>query len=135
MSQTPPKIESVLFCPDTPFSSLKKLLQEEEDRIHGQRSTCKVRIIERAGPKIKDMLTNNKPWLKEHCGRDCAPCDAKPGQCKTANITYQIQCTDCLEKETKALYVGESARAFFDRSGDHIKALKTKNTTYGVVRH
>ena len=130
-----PKVESVLFCNYTPFSQLKKLLQAEEDKINGTKTTCRVRVIERAGPKIKDMLSNNKPWLQVQCGKECAPCNTKPGQCKTASVTYQIVCINCQEKGQKAIYIGESARTFYDRARDHEKALKAKNTTYGVVRH
>ena len=46
----PKKIESILFCPFTPFSKLRKKLKEEEDKINGQRATCRVKVIERAGP-------------------------------------------------------------------------------------
>ena len=55
-SKIPPKIESVLFCTYTPFSTLKKMLQDEEDRIHGQNMTCRVKVVERA--KFKSSRFN-----------------------------------------------------------------------------
>ena len=130
------KIESVLFCPFTPNSTLKKQLQQEEDRINGIRATCRVRVVERAGPKIGDMLKNNKPWMKDHCGRqECAPCATKPGHCKVPNITYSIECLECSKVGKRAQYIGESSRTFYDRNLDHKRALTSQNSTYGVVRH
>ena len=95
----PAKIESILFCPYTPNSALKKKLQEAEDSVNGTRKTCKVKVTERAGPTIGALLYNKIPWQNNHCGRQsCAPCETKPGRCKTPGITYRIICETCKEK-------------------------------------
>ena len=60
--QVPPKYESKLFCPFTPFSTLKRNLQATEDRINGNRSVCRVKVIERAGPTMGSLLFNKMPW-------------------------------------------------------------------------
>ena len=39
-SKIPPKIESVLFCPYTPHSELRKLFQEGENKINSNKLTC-----------------------------------------------------------------------------------------------
>ena len=74
--------------------------------------------------------------VKDPCGRpEWAPCQTKPGFCKTTGVTYQIECQDCKSQGIKSLYIGESNRTFYDRALDHQKALKNQNTTYGIVRH
>ena len=134
--QIPQKVESVMFCPYTPFSELRKNPQKEEDRINGQRAVCRVLIVERAGPKMSDILNNKTPWNKEHCGRpDCEPCKTKTGKCKVPNITYKIQCETCAQNGVKALYIGESNRTYYDRAKDHVAGLKNKDSSYGIVRH
>ena len=95
-NQIPPKYESILFCPYTPFSKLKRLLQSTEDKINGKRATCRVKVVERAGPTMGDLLYNKTPWSKEHCSRqDCLPCQTKPGGCKSPNVTYRLKCNEC----------------------------------------
>ena len=127
----PPKIESVMFCAFTPFSELRSRLQIEEDRINGQRATCRVKVIERSGPKIGDLLNNKTPWMKNHCGRaECAPCKTKPGYCKIPSITYRIECQKCEEDGVRSVYIGESCRTYFDRASDHTKALKNQDSSY-----
>ena len=132
----PPKIESILFCPFTPFSALRKRLQEEEDRMNGSRPVCRVKVVERAGPKMSELLNNKIPWKSEHCGRpSCPPCKTKTGKCKTPNVTYKLKCEECSKVGKTALYIGESARTFWDRASDHQKALVNKDSSYGIVRH
>ena len=105
------KIESILFVPYTPGSRLKKLLQEAEDRLSRGRSTCRVRFIERAGPKIADLLSNKHPWAKESCDKPhCLPCKSKPGSCRASSICYRIKCESCSQKGVKAQYIAESKR-------------------------
>ena len=135
-SKIPPKYESIMFCPFTPFSKLKRELQTIEDKINGPRAVCRVKVIERAGPTIGTLLTNKTPWSKDPCGRtDCHPCRTKPGGCKTPNITYRLECENCKESGVKSHYIGESSRTFFDRAKEHITALRNSNKTYAVVKH
>ena len=99
-SQSKPKIqtkvEGVLFCVFTRNSVLKKELMKIEDFVNGQSKVGKIRIVERAGPKLGQILTNKTPWKKEWCGREgCLPCQSKPGTCRTLNPTYKITCLEC----------------------------------------
>ena len=131
------KIESILFVPYTPYSNLKKAMQNCEDSTSSHRSVCRVRVIERAGPTVGDILTQKHPWKKESCQRaDCHPCKSKPGGCRAANVTYKIKCQTCqVEKGKKVHYYGESHRVLYDRAKDHFQALEKKDSTYAVVKH
>ena len=52
----PPKIESILFCPHTPNSIVRERYQETEDTLNGRRATCRVKVVERAGPTVSSLL-------------------------------------------------------------------------------
>ena len=56
--------ESVLFLPYTPQSRLKKKIQDLEKELNGNRKTGKVRIVERAGPTVMDLIGNKSSWTK-----------------------------------------------------------------------
>ena len=104
--------------------------------MNGSRPTGKVRIVERAGPTVADLIANRSPWTSSPCGRPkCAPCKTKEGSCRAHNLVYKITCTECANSGTKSLYIGESHRSWWDRSGDHITALRTKNPNYAIVKH
>ena len=134
--QVPPKFESILFCPYTQFSKLKRNVQATEDRINGSRAVCRVKVIERAGPTMGSLLYNKTPWSKEHCGRqDCLPCQTKPGGCKVPNITYRLKCQECQSLGIKSHYIVKSHRTFYDRAREHSTALRNRNKTYSVVKH
>ena len=61
--------ESVLFIPYTPNSELKAILTSLERQVNGNRRTGKIRIVERAGPTISEILGNRTPWTNEWCHR------------------------------------------------------------------
>ena len=120
----------------TPNSALKKTLTDLEDKLSGKRDSTRVRIVERAGPTVFDLIGNRSPWKKEVCGRPaCTPCSGKAGSCRKLNLVYSITCKDCMSKGIKAQYIGESHRTWWDRSSEHINALKTKNEKNALVKH
>ena len=96
----------------------------------------RVRIVERAGPKLKNLLCNKAPWKKTWCEREeCQPCKSSPGSCRAVNVVYSITCQTCKANGKKAIYFGESSRSWWDRSRDHNQALTTKNKDYAIVKH
>ena len=129
-------IESVLFIAYTPNSKLKKILTSIETQINGNRRTTKIRIVERAGPTVQDIIGNRSPWKSEKCTRqNCTPCSTKPGSCRKQNLVYKITCLKCQENNRKAMYIGESHRTWWDRSGEHLAALKYKRESNALVKH
>ena len=67
------QVKSVIFVPHTKDSSLAKELREKEKdlcKITGD----KVKIIEKAGNKLEDILIKRDPWKGADCGRpNCFP--------------------------------------------------------------
>ena len=132
----PPKYETVLFCPYTPGSKLKKNLQETEDLIMGDKQYCRVRMVERAGPSIGSLIHNKVFWSKEACGRPhCRPCKTKAGSCRPVNVTYRVRCSECLKKGIKAHYVGEPYRSLLDRALEHEAAVRSNAEGNAMAKH
>ena len=97
------------------------------------------KIVERAGSKLRHILSNSNPWKGKHCEReDCHPCsqqNEKKDDCRKRSIIYENSCIVCnpAEKKTKnkkdleddrrtpSIYVGESAGSLDERTREHLK--------------
>ena len=129
-------VEGVLYVPFTPHSSLKKRMQEEVDKWRGNPNSGMLRVVERQGPTIRDLLANPTPWTKEACSKEfCAPCRTKPGSCRPKNVTYRIDCSTCSGKGVTAAYFGESNRTLWDRSQEHLALLARKQDNSVLYKH
>ena len=65
-----------------------------------------LKVVERAGRKIVDLVHRSNPWENTICERtECFPCNSSRKEmknamknCKKRNILYEIWCHTCLEK-------------------------------------
>ena len=128
--------DAVMFCPPTPNSVLAKSLG---NIAHGLEKECeiKVKVIERAGRKIRSMLPGLK--AKENCGRrDCVlhRCNGK-GNCNKEGIVYQAKCKKCAEEGRESIYVGETSRSIYVRGKQHLAAVRSAcdNPSNGLAKH
>ena len=125
-------VESVMFIPHTPGSTLKNELNKMEEALN---FTGRVRYCEELGSKISDLLVRTAPW-DSHCGRlECLTCRDRPGQCYKQNVVYKVNCLDCKVEGIQTDYFGETARATFDRSADHYRALESADINNPLVEH
>ena len=135
---------SVLFCPQTPGGQLAKNLQKVENRIAkiiGER----IKIVERGGRMIKDILHKSNPWKGGKCqNKDCLVCVNGDGSqdCYQRNCTYTITCMEHkdsnvdsedtrgnIEAKTESQreifrYGGETSRVLRLRSQDHATSYR-----------
>ena len=107
--------ESVIFVPCTPESQLRKLYEREV-----KKSDFKIKIVERSGTKIKDLLHKKNPFKKEKCERnDCFVCSTGgKGNCNKENITYDIICQGecerkkCFQRRERLQWIHKRKRTF-----------------------
>ena len=62
------KVKSVIFVPHTTNSGLARNLREKEnelEKVTGDR----IKIVEKSGTKLEDILTKTDPWKGTDCGR------------------------------------------------------------------
>ena len=96
-------VEATLFVPYTPKSALARELQEMEDQFSEMMKVPRIKIIERAGRTIMDVLGRPDPWAGQDCGRKgCWPCSGtskegmkSKGKCRKEGLVYRILCHDC----------------------------------------
>ena len=70
-----PPVTSVLFVPKTQDSGLATRLQEAEHRLAAITKEW-VRVVERGGKGVLQLLHTNNPFAGAPCGRDtCIPCN------------------------------------------------------------
>ena len=159
-----PEVKAVMFVPYTAGSKLAKQLREAEEKL-GSLTGYRLKMVEKAGDKLENLLTKSNPWQGQDCGRQkCLLCHTKQktgknlGQdCHTRNLVYETWCISCLkrdegevelkwagdakkikemkEKIKKHLYVGETARSIYERTFEHQYDVEQLKTSSHMLRH
>ena len=71
------KTRTILFVEETNQGKLAKDFREVIKRIEGIIG-FKVKVVEKTGSKLKNILSNTDPWAGSHCGRpECITCNQK----------------------------------------------------------
>ena len=68
---------AVMFVPFTPGGELARRLRESEAQLEKQ-TGYRIKIVERTGTKIEDLLHRSNPWQGQDCEREgCLLCKTK----------------------------------------------------------
>merc|ERR1711954_478849 len=108
----PEEVVSVLFVPRTPHSELAKMIRKDEQTI-SKLAGYRIKIVERCGTKLVDILRNKGPEYGQPCGREnCQPCNNGDQKlkfpCWDRSVVYRAYCLDCKKKGVTAEYIGET---------------------------
>ena len=163
-SSTRPQVKSVIFVPFTRNSDLAKNLRTKENEIYNITGD-KVKIVERVGRKLENILSSRDPWKGLDCGRqNCFLCNTKTltgkdinKDCKKRNILYEIRCLTCENMEHKRIeetfeddlekqkemkekiqvpkYIGETGRSAYERGFEHLDQLASLSSKSVMLRH
>ena len=115
---------------------MKKEVQRREDGLLRGRLSGRIKITERLGPTMRNLLGNPNPWKGKHCGRQgCPPCATKEGSCRAANTVYTITCVTCSVEGRRRVYHGESHRTLYERSKEHWEGLRDQTEDSVLYRH
>ena len=152
-----------MFVPFTPGSELAKRLRENEEKMT-KFSKHKIKIVERAGVQLQNLLTRSNPWKGHDCTRDnCLLCFTKnkteknmTQECHKRNIVYETRCLTCEQleqdridqleiteqektnkkKETKQYkYIGETSRSAFERGWEHMNDMAQLKSGSHMLKH
>ena len=87
---------------DTYQGTLAKQLTQQEVWLT-KMSQEKVKVVERSGCTIRQILIRSNPWSQGHCGRtegECPTCDTGDGKqnCQQRSVLYESFCLQCKEK-------------------------------------
>ena len=150
------KCKTVIFIQHTPHSELAQKIRKRLSELE-KVGKVKIKLVERAGTKLVDLLHKSNPWSKQDCDRkECNPCKlagelVPKGQCYNRNIVYETFCELCGElneekkdesenikrkmKEYKWKYIGETNRSFFERTHEHFDDLERLYDRSHMLRH
>ena len=111
----------------------------------------KIKLVERSGRSLTQILTKSNPWGGGDCGRGgCILCQTKAEtgknltqSCTKRNIVYETWCADCLKKseDTNGVeggtykYIGESAKSAFERGANHLYDRKNLDLGSHMLKH
>ena len=134
------KYSSVLFVPATPGGALAAAMRKRELELN-KNSDFKIKIVEKGGKKLKDILVNKNPFPEQPCEEEYCPLcgitaytdpPPKPSRirCDTLNVGYRWTCTSC-----QMVYEGETGRNLRIRSKEHLKDLAKHRPDRPMVKH
>ena len=106
----------------------------------------RVKIVEKGGLKMKNMLCAKNPFKKEKCDKKTCPLcsksqfvDVNEGDvkvtCNTNNVGYRWVCITCQENNTVTVYEGETGRSARLRGAEHLKQLENKSEQSVLFKH
>ena len=157
------KVASVMFVPFTPGGELVKRLKVAEQELAKQ-TGIKIKMVEKAGIKLVDILHKSDPWQGQDCGREkCLLCKTKmktgkqkTQECTKRSIVYETWCLTCetrelekaMEEESdekkvkerickapKFKYIGETARSAYERGLEHQRDFEDMKLDSHILKH
>ena len=148
--------QSVMFVPYTPNSELAKELRKVEDMMEAL-SGMRIKIVEKAGIQMKQILVKSNPWAGSDCGREgCLPCETKleTGQgagkpCYKRSCIYETWCETCKEGDEEEAreegrdpgsvalfkYIGETSRSCHVRGRNHLDDARRMSSGSHMLKH
>ena len=121
------KYESIMFVQPTKGSMLKKQVEKaaKENRL-------KIKVVEKAGLTVKNVLQRSNPFERTNCGRiDCPLCPRGIlGICRERGCVYEVKC-----KEDGRVYPGQTGRSMYERIGEEIRAWRNRLESSPLARH
>ena len=137
--------KSVLFVTPTPGGVLARELQQREEELNKNTSE-RIKIVEKGGFKIKDILGSKNPFKKLNCAeKTCPLCNTSENidihaeevkiTCSTNNVGYRWLCVTCQERNIIKIYDGETGRSARLRGGEHLKDLEKRREKSVLYKH
>ena len=126
--------KAVLFVPSTPNSELAKCIRNVIVSLKPW-TGISVKVVDRAGEKLEEILHKSNPWENADCKRDiCKPCESesKNGEprfknCTRRSVVYKTWCNLCIKKknEENKSEIGEKSDKKRKREGTEIENVYT----------
>ena len=136
---------SVLFVTPTPGGMLAREVRQRLKELNKNDSE-KIKVEERGGLKIKDMLGSKNPFQKPKCIQRTCPLCSKSDYievsseevkipCNTNNVGYRWRCITCKERDIVKVYEGESGRSARIRGAEHLREFEQKMEKSVLYKH
>ena len=131
--------KSVLFVPPTPGGILAKELKIREKEIN-RNSKERIKIVEKSGQSIENILSKKDPFEKENCIEKACPICKNPEKkknilCNTNNVGYRWLCNTCKNRDKVKVYEGETSRSARLRGKEHLDGYRRKTSDNVLYKH
>ena len=142
---------------------MAKRLRDAEENLKGT-TGYKLKIVERGGTKLEDLLHRSDPCQGQDCCRQgCLLCATKQytgknstQDCSKRSLVYKTYCISCQEKDEAEIrkeekdekraaekirnikqhaYIGETSRSAFERATEHQNAMRQLDPSSHMLRH
>ena len=122
----------------------KELRKREEELNRNNKE--RIKIEEKGGLKVKDILCLKNPFPKPKClQKSCPLCtesqfvtvntEETKISCDTNNIGYRWLCMTCKERDIVKIYEGETGRSARTRGAEHLKELEKRKEKGVLFKH
>ena len=155
---------AVIMVPFTKGAELAKRVRQYEMMAREQTGWY-LKVVERAGDSLTDLLHRSDPWSGEDCQREaCLHCETKlwsgkykTQDCSKRNCIYETWCRTCQEREEERIeeacgedeerkmemkkkiklhkYVGETSRSVYERAWEHTHSRDQLQTSSHMLKH
>ena len=111
----------------------------------------RVKVVERAGTSLQNLLSQTSIWRGLPCGRgECVSCNQGGEEvppCTRSNVVYENICLSCnpgalkkgdleaQETDQPSLYVGESSRSLQERMVEHWGSYRRREEVSHIRKH
>ena len=101
----------------------------------------RIKIVEKGGRKIENILTKKNPFKEDKCKDKCCPlCKGSVGEfkiaCNTNNLGYRWVCKTCkTKKNISKVYEGETSRSIRVRTSEHLSAFRNQRSDSVLYKH
>ena len=120
-------MKAVLFVPYTLGSELAKRMRAAEEKLM-EMTGYKLKIVERSGTKLEEILHKADPWQGQDCGREmCMLCQTKrytgkhlTQDCFRRSLVYETWCISCQEKEMDKIEIEAERRSRKETEAEQI---------------
>ena len=134
-----------MFVTPTPGGELAKELRKREAELN-KHSGERIKVVEKGGLKIKDILCAKNPFPKPKCTEKICPLcknseyvevnqDKKQPPCNSHNVGYRWCCVTCEKMDKVKVYEGESGRSARVRGKEHLRDLEKKYDKSALYKH
>ena len=157
-------VKAAMTVPHTHNSELAKRYREAEYKMEDLSGSW-LKMVEKTGIKIQDLLTCSNPWSGQDCLRlRCWPCRSKEmtgkgksQECSRRSLCYETWCLKCEAVEKEKIenddslsenekknrigkiklhkYIGETARSVFERGFEHENDLENLRKDSHMLKH
>ena len=122
-----------------------KEVQQKEEELN-RNNDERVKVVEKGGLKLKDILCSKNPFKKSKCEEKTFPLCFESQfvnvssseikvTCNTNNVGYRWGCETCKDRNTIKVYEGETGRSARLRGAEHLKQLENKSESSVLFKH